>query len=84
MAPLRWVCVRKDAKCDLWKLEKPLPDGRIATFYRGRLLETDSAERTRQPEEAKFTAQKAALAWFEAHRARGGTSQLPGSEKSKK
>ena len=71
MAALRWECVRKNAKCDLWKLDKPLADGRIATFYRGRLFETGSAERTKQPEEAKFTALKAALAWFEAHRARG-------------
>ena len=71
MAPLRWECVCKDAKCDLWKLDKPLADGRIATFYRGRLFETGSAEPTKQPEEVKFTELKAALAWFEAHRARG-------------
>ena len=39
--------------------------------------------RQRQAELKMLQAQKAALAWFEAHRARGGTSQLPGSEKSK-
>ncbi|MBP0578103.1 hypothetical protein J8I29_02175 [Labrys sp. LIt4] len=65
MTTLRWVRIRQNARAELWKLDKPLPGGGVATFYRGRLFEQKGGERVKQDEEAKFTEAEPALAWFE-------------------
>lgn len=65
MTALRWVRIRQGARAELWKLDKPLPGGGVATFYRGRLFEQKGGERVKLDEEVKFTEAEPALAWFE-------------------
>jgi hypothetical protein len=66
---LRWEKIRQDEAAELWKLDKPAPDGRgVVSFYRGRRFEHKAGVRTKLDEEAKFTDRAEALAWFERHR----------------
>jgi len=69
MAPLRWEVLFRSDACEVWKLDKPLPDmAGIATFYRGRLYRLDQGRRTGDPAEEKFTILAEARAWFERHK----------------
>jgi hypothetical protein len=66
VTPLRWVRIREGENAELWKLDKPDPNGRsVTTFYRGRLFEVNAGERSKTEKEAKFTDFSEALAWFE-------------------
>jgi len=65
---LRWEKIRQGEAAELWKLDKPNPDGRgVSTFYRGRRFERKGTERVKLDEEAKFMDLDEALAWFERH-----------------